>query len=204
MLQTDINIDNLKGLETYVKYVDRLLSIKDDKHFQKYFQDKFLETVNKVANAKIRFDTTQDLNDINLYLNSNKIEETSDGFILYNDAKIPADKYNTLPFDTSGYPSGQFSLALAFEYGTGIVAVGAYDTSDEKGFKPWDYNAVGISKAPYHKSQRWYLPKNVYGESHIWIKGYKGFEVYRFTYEEIKNSMRDWLDDYFAKYGGVS
>ena len=190
MLDVDIKIDNLKGLETYAKYVDKLLSMKDDRHFQKYFQEKFLQTVDRIANQRVRFDTTQDLNDINLYLSSNKIQETSDGFILYNDAKISADKYSTLPFDTSNYPDGQFSLALAFEYGTGIVSEGNYDG---KYFKAWS-----------HPKDKWFLPKNVYGESGILTKGYNGFEVYRYTAEEIKSMMPKWLDDYFKNYGGVS
>ena len=41
MLDVDIKIDNLKGLETYVKYVDKLLSMKDDRHFKNIFKRNF-------------------------------------------------------------------------------------------------------------------------------------------------------------------
>lgn len=200
MFDVDIKIDNLKGLNTHIKYVDKLLSLKDDKQFQRYFQQKFLETVNKVANDRIIGGTTND-EEIDLYKSSNKIQEIEDGFILYNDAKIPADFYNTLPFDTSGYSSGQFSIALAFEYGTGMVAVGNYDN---KYFNPWQYDSTSKTKSKHHKNNSWYLPKNVYGESGVKTYGYKGFEVYRYTAEEIQAQMPKWLNDYFKKYGGVS
>ena len=206
MFNVSIDIDNLKGLSNYLEYVERVSNFYKDTEFQDFMKQKFLEVVEKVTNQRVVGGTTND-EEIDLYKQSHKIIDFVDektggsGFILYNDAKIPADKYNTLPFDTSGYPNGDFSIALAFEYGTGMVGAGSY-TSDN--FTPWNYNKVANTRSKHHKGRTWYLPKNVLGESGQYTSGYEGFEVYRFAAEEIKANLLKWVKDYTRKYRGVS
>ena len=206
MFDVDINVDNLKELSRYIEYVEKVSNFYKDTGFQEFMKQKFLETANNITNQRVVGGTTND-NEIELYKASHKIidyvDETTGnkGFILYNDAKIPADFYNTLPFDTSGYPNGEFSIALAFEYGTGLTSQGSYSSSD---FVAWDYNNVSSTRSKHHTGESWYLPKNVMGESNIKTYGYIGFEVYRFIAEEIKAHLLKWVNDYTRKYRGVS
>ena len=184
-LTIKIELGNIKALDKQIDYVDKMLKMKTDKDFQQYIQDKCMKTLEEITNQRLVGGTTNDL-EFDLYKKSNHIKESEDGFILYNDAKIPADKYNIIPFDTSGYPDGKFNVALAFEYGTGIV------------------NTTNITKSSSHKKlgDKWYLPKSVMGESHILTSGYKGFEIYRYTAIEITKKLKSWVNDYYTKNGG--
>lgn len=186
MLKFNINIGNKEALENHIIYVDRLLKMKTDVKFQNYIKSKCMETLNTVINSRLN-DNNTNVNEIELYKQSNHIVDIEDGsgFILYNDAQIPADTYNIRPFDTSGYPNGMFSVALAFEYGTGVL-----DTTN-------------ISKSPSHKRLKdmWYLPKNVLGGSQMLTKGYPGYEIYRYTEIEIKKRLKSWVNSYFLKKG---
>lgn len=202
MFDVDISIDNLGGLSRYIEYIEKVSEFYKDTNFKEFMKQKFLEVVKNVTNERVVGNTTND-EEIDLYIQSHKIIDIDDGsgFILYNDAKIPADKYNTLPFDTSGYPNGEFSIALAFEYGTGMVGAGSYINDN---FIAWDYNNIVSTRSKHHKGRTWYLPKNVLGSSGQYTSGYEGFEVYRFTAEEIKANLIKWVNEYIRKYRGVS
>ena len=197
MLKISSSVQNLDKLEQQIKRVDKLLELGKD-GFNKYLKTKVLETLEKVMNQRLSGGTTNDL-EISLYRKSNHIRDTSDGFILYNDAKIPANQYNMIPFDTSGYPDGQFNIALAFEYGVGVAAVGSYNKGTSS-FVPWEYNTLEISKRRNKKKEpQWYLPKSVHGESGILTSGYKGFEIYRFVVDEVNKNIKQWTNEYMNK-----
>lgn len=110
------------------------------------------------------------------YNNNHKIKNNSKGFILYNDLTVPAN--TTKP---ENYPNG-FSIALAFEYGVGIVGENANDNPNA-----WAYNI--------HNYQfGWHFIKN--GEK-IGTYGYAGFEIYRHTANEIRKNLKSWVNEYF-------
>jgi len=192
MLNIKIDTQGLNKLQKHIEIVEQLLKIKNDKNFQQFLQEKVMEVVKRITNERLVGGTSND-EEIDLYKNSHHIEETDNGFILYNDAKIPADKYNTIPFNTSGYPNGMFSIALAFEYGTGVIGIMTGNS------KSWNYNDINSSKSKNRKGQMWYLPKNVYGESGILYSGYMGFEIYRYTEIECKARMSEWVNEYLSK-----
>lgn len=185
MLKVKCEVKGLQQLDATIKYINQLIQMKSDKNFQKFIQDKVMATVQQVTRDRLIGGTTND-EEIVEYIENHKIREEEDGFVLYNDTKIPADKYNTLPFDTSGYPEGMFSIALAFEYGTGVI-----DTSN-------------ITRSESHKRMgtQWYLPKKVYGESGVLFGGYDGFGIYKYTKIEIEKNLPKWVKEYFN--GGAS
>lgn len=187
MLKIQCEVVGLKELQKKIDYVNQLLKMKTDKTFQYFIQNKVLETVKKVSIERLVGKTTNE-EDIEDYNANHKIRIEDDGFVLYNDYKIPADKYNTLPFDTSSYPDGMFNLAIAFEYGVGVI-----DTS-------------GISKSKSHQrlGNEWYLPKNVNGASGILTQGYEGQGIYKYTKIEIENNLPKWVEEYFTQERGVS
>ena len=183
MINISVNVNSINKLNKHIEYVKRLADMKTDIQFQKYIQERALETVNKVTEQRLIGGTTNDA-EIELYKNSNQIRETSDGFILFNDASIPA---NTKKIDN--YPNGEFPIALAFEYGVGIIG------SNTTNPNAWEYNVNNYNFGWYYQDED--------GKYKI-TGGYQGFEIYRYTAEEIKAMLPKWVNDYFKKYGGVS
>ena len=186
MIKFDVQIDSLKKLDEYIEYVNRMKKMKVDKSFQKFIQDKVLELAKKVTDERLVGGTSND-EEIELYKSSHHILEETDGFILYNDAKIEANAK-----DNTNYPNGEFSIALAFEYGVGITGEGTYQ---EDYFSSWDYNVNDYNFGWY------YLKDGVVNHSF----GYEGFEIYRNIAIEIERNLKKWVNEYYSKkYGGVS
>lgn len=186
MLNTNVDVNGLEEFKKYVDYVKAMNSMKIDKKFQKFIQKKCLETVKQISNDRITNTTTDDEYIVE-YKSRHKIRETSDGFILYNDTILPTEMLPVSEKNVNNYPNG-FSIALAFEYGIGIVG----QNSAKEG--AWEYN-VNNWNFP------WYYIK--YGEKYS-TYGYEGFEVYRFTAEEIKKNLKNWVKEYKDNKGGVS
>ena len=194
-LSLDFDIETKKKLNKLCKYVDGLVKMKTDEKFQKFIRNKCIKTLERVMDANLIGGTTND-DQIQLYRNSNHIEIYDNGFIMYNNAKIPADYYSAYPFDTSGYPDGQFSIALAFEYGVGVLG----ETTDVSG-SGYTYNDLGHSKSPSHQSlqSQWYLPYYVGMSSGILSSGYQGFQIYTLTAREITKNLPEWVREYMEK-----
>ena len=173
-LNPKVEVKGLDKLEKYIEYVKKFSTMRSDRQFQKYMQNKFLETVNKITLERASGGELT-----NSYIDNNKIRELDDGFVLYNDTYVETD--------TEGY-GGQFCIALAFEYGTGLVG--------QENAKPgaWQYNVNQHEKG-------WYYYKD--GTFHF-TRGFEGYEIYRFTLEEIKNKLMTWVNEYDRKNGGVS
>lgn len=173
MLKIKVETNGLEKLEKHIDYVNKMLKMKTDVNFQKYIQDKCLATLNKVMNERLSNKTT-DNGYISLYKKNNFIEETKDGFILYN--------HTVIPIELEGY-GGEFSIALAFEYGIGLV--GAENPKENA----WAYNVKGHEKGwIYFKNGRFYR-----------TRGYQGMEIYRYTAIEIEKNLNRWLNEYFRE-----
>lgn len=189
MLVVEIDEKELDKLQDYIEYVKKLNSMKFDKSFQLFIQQKVLETVKNVARQRIIGTTNQEyLEEYNLR-HSIREEEGLNGFILYNDFTIPAilTTRNTRNQDRQtgmvrNYDNG-FNLALAFEYGVGVVG----QNNPING--AWEYNINNYDE------NGWYY-KTPSGES-IRTTGYQGAEVYRFTAIEIQNNLKNWVAEYF-------
>lgn len=189
MLNIKPYIQGLKELEKHIDIVDKMLKMKTDKSFQEFIQDKVLETVNRIARERISNTTNDEY--IEEYILRNSIREELDGFVLYNDFTIPAvlTTRNTKNQDRTmgmvrNYDNG-FNLALAFEYGVGIIG----QNNPVNG--AWDYNINNYGE------EGWYY-KTPSGES-IRTQGYQGAEVYRYTAIEVQSKLSDWVEEYFRK-----
>jgi len=176
-----VDIDSINTLDNYILKVQRYAKMKTDKVFQRFIQNKVLEAVKRVTDERLIGGTTDD-EYIEEYKSRHKIEETSDGFVLYNDTVLPTSMLPISEQTANNYPNG-FSIALAFEYGIGIVG--------ENNPKPnaWEYNVNKWNFA-------WYYSKN--GELFA-TYGYEGFEIYRFTAEEVKKQLSSWVNEYFER-----
>ncbi len=189
MLNVNTNVQGLKELQNQIDFIQKMLRMKVDNKFQKFIQSKVLETVNRIARERIANTTNDEY--IEEYILRNSIREESDGFVLYNNFTIPAvlATRNTKNQDRSmgmvrNYDNG-FNLALAFEYGVGIIG----QNNPVNG--AWDYNINNYGE------EGWYY-KTPSGES-IRTQGYQGAEVYRFTAIEVKSKLKDWVNEYYRK-----
>ena len=180
MLKVSINNQGKKELQNYIKVVEKFLNIKKDNKFNEYIQQKVLQTLNQVMQTRLTGGTTND-ESINLYINSNHIENTNDGFVLYNDCSIPANSKFS-----DRYPNGEFSIALAFEYGVGIIG----ENTNVERFIPWDYNVNNYNFGWFFKSSD--------GKYHQ-TGGYTGFEIYRYTADEVERNLNKWVKEYYDK-----
>ena len=183
-LNYKFNVENIERIEKQIKYIQGLKKMKESKKFQSFIRDKCLETLNKIMDDRLVGTTNAENFDV--YRNSNHVLETDNGFVIYNDAKIPAE-VKGVQNDVSNYPNGMFNLALAFEYGVGIVGMNTDNPN------AWEYNVQG-----YYFG--WVLPSRVAllngiptGQEYA---GYQGLEIYRYTAEEIRNNLKKWVIEY--------
>ena len=186
--KTDVDFNGLKKFDNYINQLQRIKKIQTDKNFQKYIQQKCMETLERVMNVRLDGGTSND-DSITLYKNSNHLIEVADGFIIYNDAKIPAN-VKGVQNTVENYPNGEFSIALAFEYGVGIIGMNT-DFDPEK-YTPWDYNIQDYNFG-------WILPKDVFDRPNLLYGGYQGFEIYRYTAEQIMLNLKGWVETYLDK-----
>lgn len=191
MLNIKTDIHGLKELQDHIDFVEKLRSMQTDVNFQKFIQNKVLETVNRIARERIANTTNDEYIEEYILRNSIREEEGLNGFILYNNLTIPAEltSRNTKNQDRNkglvrNYDNG-FNLALAFEYGVGIVG----QNNPING--AWAYNINNYGE------EGWYY-KTPSGES-VRTQGYQGAEVYRFTAIECKEKMKDWVWEYYRK-----
>lgn len=175
-LNVKLKVDGLDKLNRYIEFVKKMALLKTNRDFQEYIQSKFLETVNQISMQRL---PDSDMKEE--YIAHNQIRGLDDGFVLFNDttvATVGGEGYG-------GNFIGTFSIALAFEYGTGIIG--------QENPKPgaWEYNINN------HKDG-WVYFKD--GTFHF-TKGMEGQEIYRFTLEEIKKQLPNWIREY--QIGGV-
>ena len=179
LLKIDASVDKLEDLKKYIDRVNGLAKMQSDVKFQKFIKNKCLETVRKISDMRLTGGTTND-ELIEEYKSRHKIRDFVDGFVLYNDTILPSSMISTKHLED--YPNG-FSIALAFEYGVGIVG----QTNPVP--NAWEYNLKDYNFG-------WYYQK--YDEI-FHTYGYSGFEIYRYTAEEIQKNLNNWIDEYEKK-----
>ena len=188
MFKPKIDIENLDALTDHLDFVEKMLNMKTDVKFQEFIKEKVLDLADLVTNEKLVGGTTND-DAIDLYKSSHQIRDFEEGFILYNDAKIDANVAGSQN-NIQNYPNGQFCVALAFEYGVGLVGE---RTASENA---WAYNLNG-----YYFG--WFLPKEVAQANGIptWQEygGYEGFEIYRNIADRVTTNLPKWVKEYYKK-----
>lgn len=165
----------INGLENIDKVVSSINKIKVDRGLIEYIKKKVGNVLAEVMNEKLVGGTTND-EFIDTYKERNRFIDTADGFVLMNDAMaLPNGTFH------QSYP---FSIALAFEYGVGVV--GARNPKDGH----WDYDVKG------HGSGGWDYKK--YGDVYHTM-GYEGLEIYRTLTERVNKNLSYWIEEYMGK-----
>ena len=184
MLKVRCEVKGLEKLDKTIEYIKRLMQMKTDKSFQKFIQKKVMETVKKVTDDKLVGGTTND-DAIENYRNNHKIREVDDGFILYNDTQIPAEVHG-VQNEIANYPNEMFPVALAFEYGVGIIGQNTLNNDNT-----WAYNVQNYNFG-------WVLPSSVSGRYGVLYAGYTGFSIYYYTRIEVEKNLKNWVNEYFG------
>lgn len=198
MFKYGIKVDDFKKLDKLVDFVDRLESMKTDEDFQNFIQHKCLETVDRVSRERIYLYNTTNTEMREEYLRNNKILVEKDGFVIYNDTYVTTNN--------PSYEGGRFSIALAFEYGVGIIGEenpieGAwtydvngnlvYDEDNDQYIRGWWISKLKNGNNPYVK-------ENEKGTAVI-TQGYRGMEIYRYARIQIENLLPKWVSEYFRR-----
>lgn len=181
MLKISSNVDNLEGIDKILNKVN-IINKFQSKDYYDFIKDKVKTTLNEVINERLGslYNTNQE--EFELYKKSNHFKDTKNGFILYNDAtyeytpEIKVGNKTTEPY--------KFSIALAFEYGTGLVGI----EKPKEGH--WEYNVHGYEKG-------WVYPKGNGGFA--FTRGYEGMEIYRFTRIRVNKMLSIWNKEYIEK-----
>lgn len=176
-----MNFINKQHLDEINNYVQNLLKMIDDTKFQKFIQDKSLEVVRRLSDELLIGGTTDD-EYIEEYKSRHQIQEIDNGFVLYNDTVLPTSMLPVSESTAQNYPNG-FSIALAFEYGVGIVG------ENSPKLNAWEYNVNNWNFAWHYKK---------YDELYS-TYGYEGFQIYTLTAQEIENQLPNWVNEYMAK-----
>lgn len=171
-------LDKICNITNNIQEIETFKNAK----FQRYIIRKVRKVLNEVMEQRFNTQTTTNDYAISTYKRNNHIKLTDNGFILYNGAMIPVSAK-----DKSTYPQGKFPLALAFEYGVGIVGEGTYDG---KYFTPWEYNVNNYNFG-------WYYTDENGVKQHTY--GYEGYEIYRFVADRINKEIHEWVLSYIMR-----
>lgn len=199
MIKGTLEVSGLDKLQKHIDYVKKLKQMLVDKKFQEEIQKKCLETIKQVASERLGASTVTNKDDIEAYNNNHKIRDITDkGFVIYNDYTIikPTTQHS------EGYP---FSVALAFEYGTGIIGAGSVNAPANYQYNVNDNHVIYKDE----EIEGWWLSidKNngnqTFGISNsgkaVITRGYEGVEVYRFSAIKIQELLPTWVNDYFKR-----
>lgn len=197
-LKVSIEKNGLENIKLQINYVDKLLKMKTDKNYQKFIQEKCLETVKGYARERLYGSGTTNEDLYEEYINNIHLRDTKKGFDIVSDLTIykPPSKHS------DGY---NFSISMAFEYGVGIVGQGSADAPSGYLYNVND-NYVKING---ESVQGWWIPADKVGNSvtfgtsnngtAVITQGYEGLEIFRFSRVKIMENLKSWVHEYFLK-----
>jgi len=177
MIKTKVTVEGLDDLKKYIELVNKIASTN---HIElaNFLCRKTQRALKKVMDQRLSPVTSGAEKNTNL----DYIEEYKKNNIpnIYADGSGFEITNSTTSYDFE-YP---FSIALAFEYGVGIVG----ENNPVQG--AWDYNVNDYMFG-------WtFEDKNGNAVS---TYGYQGMEIYRYTKIEIEKNISKWLKEYYGK-----
>lgn len=196
MFKINTTIQGLDKLQKEIDRVDKLLQLQTNiQLFNTKLAERMLKIVNEVANNRISMFPTTNEEHKSEYLRNNKYQIEGNTIIIYNDTKITSPKSRV----SDAY---EFSIAMAFEYGTGIIG------EQNPKIGAWKYDVNKENNRAFvdgEKIDGWWIPKskaggvNTLAESRsgnaVVVQGYEGMEIYRFAREEIIKQLPKLIND---------
>lgn len=196
MLKINTNIQGLDKLNKQIERLDKLIELqKNQSMLNIKLAQKMLDIVNNVARQRINLVPTSNDELKDEYLNNNKFRIEGDTIIIYNDLCIISPQSKVSDEYT-------FCVALAFEYGTGVIG------KENPKVGAWNYDVNSENNRAFidgEKLDGWWIPKskaggvNTLAESRsgnaVVVQGYEGMEIYRFAREEIIKQLPKLIND---------
>ena len=186
MLSISTEVQGLEQLQKELARIEKIVKLQNDKAMlNERLAQEMVKIVRNVAIQRLSLVSTSNEEYKNMYLNNNKYRIDGNKIIIYNDLCIVSPKSKV----SDEYI---FCIALAFEYGTGVIGeenpkVGAwaYDVNKDK-------NRAFIDGK---QLEGWWIPAEQAGGvptlatsksgKAVVVQGYEGMEIYRFAQEEI-------------------
>ena len=186
MLSISTNVQGLEKLQKELTRIEKIVKLQNDKAMlNERLAQEMVKIVRNVAIQRLSLVSTSNEEYKNMYLSNNKYRIDGNKIIIYNDLCIVSPKSKV----SDEYI---FCIALAFEYGTGVIGkenpkVGAwaYDVNKDK-------NRAFIDGK---QLEGWWIPAEQAGGvptlatsksgKAVVVQGYEGMEIYRFAQEEI-------------------
>lgn len=186
MLSISTNVQGLEKLQNELARIEKIVKLQNDKAMlNERLAQEMVKIVRNVAIQRLSLVSTSNEEYKNMYLSNNKYRIDGNKIIIYNDLCIVSPKSKV----SDEYI---FCIALAFEYGTGVIGkenpkVGAwaYDVNKDK-------NRAFIDGK---QLEGWWIPVEQAGGvptlatsksgKAVVVQGYEGMEIYRFAQEEI-------------------
>lgn len=178
-IKTILEVNGRENLDKLISLVNDF-SKSNNTELNSYIKKEVIRIYEQVMNREL-IGTTND-NEISLYKSSYGTRDIENGFILYNNATIPQSDINSKNKQT--YPKG-FSIAMAFEYGVGVVGISTGDPN------AWDYDI-------HNYGQKGWKYKDKTGNK-ISTTGYQGLEIFRKTQAKVTEELPKIIEEYFNK-----
>ena len=193
----NISISNLEGLQKVFNLVKGYKNVTNDTtNISNYLAQKVLDVVKEQTEICFSLIPTTNEQDYQTYRNANIIEKIdSKGFIISNSSFVESKNY-------------RFSLALAFEFGTGIKGM----EDNPKGH--WDYfQTKNPAKIDGKEVQGWWIAIDKVGRTDyistsksgkaVVTQGYHAMEIYRKSFNKITendcNLIKSWINSYIEE-----
>lgn len=206
MININIDVNGLDKLQQRIEQIKKFSKMKTDFKFQEFIRNKCLYKVKEVAKLLLSQATTTNEEYYEEYLASINIPSDrikKDGFEIVSNLVIekPASRVSE---------AYNFSISMAFEYGTGITGMGSADAPSSYQYY-MNKNTVIVND---EKTEGWWIPIDKNGNNPIFgvsksgkavvTQGYEGLEIFRNSAIQIQKSLNEWVEEYFKNEGGTT
>ena len=205
MLNIKGKVDNLDGLKKIIDGVEKQNKMQSNiNELYAKIQKKCLDIVKSVARQRLSASGTTNQDYYDDYIQNIRIKDSNDkGFTIVSDLVVHKP-------ETRHSKAYDFSVSLAFEYGTGIIGMGSTDAP------PWYIYNINASKnfvklAENEYEEGWWIPISKAGSSvtfgtsksgnAVVTKGYEAVEVFRYSAYEINTHLKDWIKEFYEGKG---
>ena len=186
MLSISTNVQGLDKLQKEITRLEKIVKLQKDKTMlNERLAQEMVKIVRNVATQRLSLVPTSNEEYKNMYLSNNKYRIEGDKIIIYNDLCIVSPKSKV----SDEY---MFCIALAFEYGTGVIG------KENPKIGAWAYDVNKDKNRAFIDGKQldgWWIPAEQAGSvptlatsksgKAVVVQGYEGMEIYRFAQEEI-------------------
>ena len=186
MLSISTNIQGLDKLQKEITRLEKIVKLQKEKTMlNERLAQEMVKIVRNVAIQRLSLVPTSNEEYKNMYFSNNKYRIKGNKIIIYNDLCFVSPKSKVSD-------EFMFCIALAFEYGTGVIG------KENPKIGAWAYDVNKDKNRAFIDGKQldgWWIPAEQAGSvptlatsksgKAVVVQGYEGMEIYRFAQEEI-------------------